>query len=138
MKGISRAVGLITMLAGFGIAGWAPQAFVAVSGRALPLPRPEDAAAMAVWSGVAFVRAFGAVLLGFGAVLWATARRSQDDRGVHWVLFASAVFATLIILAQQVAIWSRPAGFALVAIFGLIAITTGVEAVRMTRKNFYR
>ena len=43
-----------------------------LSGRALPAPVVTDQTAMAIRSGVAFVRVFGAALLGVVAALWAS------------------------------------------------------------------
>ncbi len=134
MGAASRAIGLIAMLVGFAFASWAPRAFVAISGRPLPVPRSEDAIPMIAWSGVAFARAFGAVLLGLGAVLWITARGRRDDAALHKVLFASSVFATLVVLAQQVAIWSNVVGFVLVGILASIAVATGVDLLWSTTR----
>ncbi len=136
MRAASRAIGWMAMFVGFVFASWAPRAFVAISGRPLPVPRPEDAIAMTAWSGVAFARAFGAVLLGLGAVLWIAARGKQDEAAVHKVLFGSSVFATLVVLAQKVAIWSNAVGFVLVGVLGSIAAATGVELLsRKTRRG---
>jgi hypothetical protein len=136
MRVLNRILGLLVAMVGFGLAGWAPPAFEllsghslpipVLSGHSLPIPVATDPAAMTAWSGVAFVRVFGAVLFGIGATLWASNARTPRPRVLHAILFVSFVFAGLIVWAQQVAIWGNTVGWALVALFGALAISTGV------------
>ena len=127
MRVLNRVMGGLVAVLGFVIAGWAPLAFEVLSGRALPAPVASDQAAMTVWSGVAFVRAFGAVLFGIGAVLWAANARTPRPRITHAALFLSAVFAALIVAVQQVAIWSNATGWALVSVFAAMTIVSGLR-----------
>ena len=126
MRALNRGVGIVVALLGFGLAAWAPLFFSSLSGHPLPNPVATNSLAMAIWSGVAFARAFGAVLVGVGAVLWASNATGDRPQLVQRLLCASFIFATLIAWIQQVAIWSGPIGWALVGLFGGLAIVTAL------------
>ena len=126
MQLVNRALGLLVAVIGVGLALWAPPAFEMLTGHRLPFPAANDGAAMVVWSGVAFLRVFGAVLFGIGAVLWSSNARAATSRGIRLALFLSSVFASLLVWSQQVAIWANSVGWALVGLFGVLAITTGL------------
>jgi hypothetical protein len=130
MRWMNSILGLIIMAAGFSLAGWAPLAFEVFSGRTLPVPVPTDATAMTIWSGVAFVRVFGAVFFGLGAVLWGSHTRTLGPRATQKALFVSSAFATLVVLAQQVAIWSNAVGVALVGLLCALMIVSGINLLR--------
>jgi hypothetical protein len=119
-------LGLVVMSVGLGLAGWAPPAFEMLSGQVLPAPVAANEAAMAVWSGIAFVRVFGAVLFGMGAVLWTSNARVPRPRATQGVLFVSSAFAGLVVAAQQVAIWANAVGWTLVGFFAALTIITGI------------
>ena len=126
MRLLSRFIGLVVMSVGLGLAGWAPAAFEVLSGQVLPAPVATDQAAMAVWSGVAFVRVFGAILFGMGAVLWTSNARVPRPRATQGVLFVSSAFAGLVVTAQQVAIWANAVGWTLVGFFAALTVVTGM------------
>jgi hypothetical protein len=88
---------------------------------------------MVIWSGVAFVRVFGAVLFSLGAALWANSARISQPRVTQTVLFVSCVFAGLIVWSQQVAIWTNAVGWVLVGLFFALAATTGVGLLTGSR-----
>jgi hypothetical protein len=71
--------------------------------------------ALAVLSadGVALVRAFGAVFFGWGAVLWVGHARKPGPRSTQKALFVSSAFAAVVVLSQQMAIWSNAVGLVL-------------------------
>jgi hypothetical protein len=130
MRWMNGILGLVIMAVGLSLAGWAPRAFEVFSGRTLPAPVSTDATAMAIWSGVAFVRVFGAVFFGLGAVLWGSHTRTLGPRATQKALFASSAFATLVVLAQQVAIWSNAVGVVLVGLLCALMIVSGVNLLR--------
>ena len=134
MRVFNRILGLLVVAAGAGLAGWAPPVFELLSGRALPAPVSTDQTAMVIWSGVAFARVFGAALVGIGAALWASNAQSPSPRVIQASLFVSFVFAGLIVSAQQVAIWTNAVGWALVTLFFLLAMITGITLVRSSRR----
>jgi len=121
MRLINRMAGSVVALVGLLLAGWAPPAFELLSGRALPLPVASDPTAMTIWSGVAFVRVLGALLVSVGLILWAANARAPRPRVFQAIVCAGALFAALITSAQQIAIWTNAVGWALVGLFGVIA-----------------
>jgi hypothetical protein len=135
MRAFNRILGLLVVAAGLGLAGWAPPIFELLSGQALPSPVATDGTAMAIWSGVAFVRVLGAAMVGIGAALWASHAPTPTPRGVQASLFVSFVFAGLIVSAQQIAIWANAVGWALVTGFSLLALITGITLVRSGRDS---
>jgi len=135
MRVLIRILGFLVASLGFGLALWGPPAFERLSGHSLPIPVATDPAAMTVWSGVAFVRVFGAVLFGIGATLWASHARNPRPRALHAVLFVSFLFAGLIVWAQQVAIWGNTVGWVLVGVFGALAISTGIALARSDNRT---
>lgn len=135
MRRLNRILGLAIVAVGFALAGWAPRAFEVLSGHTLPTPVATDVTAMTIWSGVAFVRAFGAVLVGFGGMLWAATARTSGTRSIETLVFVSSAFAAAIVLAQQVAIWANAVGYVLVGLFGAIALVSGIGLLRNVAPN---
>ncbi len=121
MRMLNRILGLLAAAIGMAIAGFGPSVFELVSGRALPAPLGGDRDAMLVWSGVAFVRAFGAVLFAIGAALWATSGPVLKPRAIHGAFFIGFLFAALILWSQQSSVWSGAAGWTLVLLFFALA-----------------
>ena len=128
MRMLNRILGLIVAAVGMVIAGFGSSVFEAVSGRALPAPIGGNPDAVVAWSGVAFARAFGAVLFGLGAVLWAVSARSPRARSIHMACLAAFLFAALIVWSQQASIWTGSAGWALLALFAALAAISAVRA----------
>lgn len=92
----------------------------------LPAADPARASTLAVqvWTGIAFMRLVGALLAGVGVIAWCARALTSGDaqlavgRGLLWL----SVLAFFTALAQQLAIWTNPAGWLLVALFlGLAA-----------------
>lgn len=136
MRQINQAIGLVTMIVGIGIASAGPEVFLAVVGdNTLPIPVAGDRAAMTVWAGIAFARAFGAALSLLGAVLWAANRDAKGDVTPSAVLFGVATFATYVLWAQQKAIWATSVGVVFVVLLALIAISAGAGLIRSTRAH---
>jgi hypothetical protein len=135
MRRINQVLGIVTMVIGFVIASAGPEVFLAViGGTTLPKPVADNPAAMTIWAGVAFARAFGAALLVLGAVLWAANRAQQNVSNSDSVAcFCAAAFATFVVWAQQNAIWTTNVGFIFVALIAVIAISSGAGLVRSLR-----
>jgi hypothetical protein len=88
---------------------------------------PEDNVLL-YWHVASFARLFGAALFGFGLLLWSLRSlllRNKTFAGLRGVLF-SLLFtngvAAIVALTQQFSIWLRPAGWALVGLFGLFSL----------------
>ena len=126
MRVINRAAGVLVVLAGLFLAGWGPRAFELVSGWTLPAPTVADQTAMAIWSGVAFARVFGALLVSVGLIVWAANARAPRASVFQGIVCIGALFAALITSTQQIAIWTNSVGWALVALFGIIAAVAGL------------
>jgi hypothetical protein len=136
MKRINQAIGLVTMIMGIGVASAGPEVFLAVvGGNTLPTPVADDRTAMTVWAGIAFARAFGAALSLLGAILWAANRDAKRNLARSAVLFGVAAFATFVLCAQQIAIWSTSVGFIFVVLLALITISAGAGLIRSTRAH---
>ncbi len=128
MRMLNRVLGLLVAAIGMAVAGFGPSVFEALSGRTLPAPIGGDRDAMVVWSGVAFARAFGAVVFGIGAALWAVNASAPRQRAVHLSFFVGFLFAALIVWSQQTSIWTGSTGWALVALFAALAAVSAVRA----------
>jgi hypothetical protein len=85
----------------------------------------NDRTAMAIWSGVAFARVFGALLVSVGLIVWAANARTPRAGVFRVIVCGGALFAALITSSQQIAIWTNAVGWALVALFGAIAAVSG-------------
>jgi len=118
---LNRVLGLLVAASGVVAASWGPRVFEFVSGQVLPPPAANDPAAMAAWSGVAFLRVLGALLLGFGALLWVASGGMASARRIHVVVLAMSAFAVLILTAQQIAIWTNGTGWFLAGLFAVVA-----------------
>jgi hypothetical protein len=134
MRVVNRAAGLLVVAVGLFLAGWGPVAFELLSGGTLPAPAVNDRTAMAIWSGVAFARVFGALLVSVGLIVWAANARTPRDGVFKAIVCAGALFAALITSSQQIAIWTNSVGWVLVALFCLIAAVSGFgwRSSRMT------
>ena len=97
-----------------------------MTGLPLPAPVASDKTAMMVWSGLAFVRIFGAVLTGIEGLLWTVNAARPRAETLQMVICGTAIFAALVTWAQQVAIWSNSIGWLLVALFGAVAAVSGL------------
>ncbi len=128
MRRINRTISIVTMLAGFFVAAWGPTVFQAVTGTSLPTP--QGSAAMIIWAGVAFARAFGAVLVVLGAFLWAANRSPNTTEKGSVLPVLAAVFAALVVWAQEQAIWTTGVGFVFVALVSTIAISAAATFLK--------
>ena len=131
MRRINRTIGFVTMLSGLFIAAWGPTVFQAVTGTTLP--RPEGPAAMTIWAGVAFARAFGAAVLVLGALLWAANRSPNTNESISVAPLLAAAFATFVVWGQQQAIWTTSVGFVFVSLIGAIAVSAGAGFLKSLR-----
>jgi hypothetical protein len=75
------------------------------------------------WYSVSFARLFGAVLIGFGFLIWATstlpdlAGEPLARRRLAFTLLLANAFALFVAVIQQITVWFEPSGWAAVAIF---------------------
>ena len=131
MRRLGQVVGIVVTILGLWIALWgAHHIFQLMLGSALPW-QAGDPVPMTIFTGIAFVRVFGAVLVGLGAVLWAVQRERNRERTIKAALFGSALLATLVAVAQQIAIWSGTFGYVLIGALVLVAVASaGGLAVR--------
>jgi hypothetical protein len=88
---------------------------------------PEDNVLL-YWHVASFARLFGATLFGFGLLLWSLrgllARNAalEGRRGVLFSLLFTNGMAAIVAITQQFSIWLRPAGWALIGLFGLFSL----------------
>jgi hypothetical protein len=137
MRRLGHVVGIVVTILGLWIALWgAHDIFQLMLGSALPW-QAGDPVPMTIFTGIAFVRVFGAVLMGLGAVLWATQRQRNRERTIKAALFASALLATLVAIAQQIAIWSGMFGYVLIGALVLVALVS-VAGLTDRRENGVR
>ncbi len=116
---------VLLMALGVFLAGWGPLILPILGIPPLPAPDPQAAEAIGIWKLAAFVRLFGAAVLGLGLMIWAM-RGVGDAVTVRRVARSAALANGLIlilVLTQQLAIWSSVSGVALV---GFFAVTTAL------------
>lgn len=124
MRHLGQGVGIAVAVLGLWIALWGAHViFRLMLGSALPW-EANDPVPMTTWTGIAFVRVFGAVLLGLGTVLWAVQRERNRERAIKIALLVSALLAALVAVAQQIAIWSGSFGYVLIGALVLVAIAS--------------
>ena len=97
-----------------------------------PADGAADPAAMAHWRATAFARLFGISLLAFGMVLWHVKPLvgASAERRIGLTLAAGLGLVGLSALAQQIAIFGTPAGWAIVLAFLGLAAIMAVAALR--------
>jgi hypothetical protein len=85
-----------------------------------------------LWGLASFMRLFGMMLFGLGALTFAV--RDVNDRGLRrGILIAQLLtwfFATFTVLSQQIAIWDTPAGWVLVVYCAVLALGYAVYFVQ--------
>ena len=93
----------------------------------IPTPSASDANAMSFWAGMAFIRMFGAALLGFGVLLWFVRTISDVaiQRNVAGSLFVATGVMLFVALTQQTAIWNSTVGWVTVGVLILFALGYG-------------
>jgi len=81
------------------------------------------------WNVVSFARLFGGALFGFGFLLWAIRSlpsqpgiSSETQRGIVFALVLANAMALFVAVTQQFSIWESPAGWALIALFGVLCL----------------
>lgn len=131
---VLSGVALVVIAFGAWMALWGGNAFELFSGYELRQPVVEDESAMAVWAGVSFARVTGALILGLGALLFASLRRHNRDVAVGYALLAAAVFGLAITLTQQVAIWRGWVSLLLPAAFVAIGLAAAAYVVAVRRQ----
>ncbi len=92
-------------------------------GGAHAAPGASDPAALAFWYQLTFMRLFGTLAIGFGAILvWCRFNLTSDQQAslLKVVGVALGVLA-LMTLGQQVAIWNAATGWLLAGTFALAA-----------------
>ncbi len=87
-------------------------------------PARASTLAVQVWTGIAFMRLVGALLAGVGLMAWCARGLTHNDAQLALArgLLRLSVLAFLTALAQQLAIWTSPAGWFLVALFFGLAV----------------
>jgi hypothetical protein len=133
---ISIAAG-VTFIFGFALAGWGPMMLPSYGAAQIPAPVADDVYAMSFWSGVAFVRLCGAVLGGFGLLIWSVRNviATEAGRDVAIALFVGSGFAFLISWSQQTAIWGTTAGRLTVLWFLVLTLGFGYLSIKKLRAS---
>jgi hypothetical protein len=122
---------VLLMALGAFLTGWGPLILPSLGIPPLPLPDPQAPQAIGLWKVIAFIRLFGAAVLGLGLVVWAL-RGVEDGVALRRVARGMAIATGLIlgtILIQQVAVWSTWPGVALAAFFALMTMLYGLASL---------
>ena len=127
MKMLITIFSIVVMGLGLALSGWGPSAFEYLTGYEVPTPDGSDPHAMTVWSGIAFVRVFGALLFGLGAILLAIALR-HDSLTVERAVFATCLYAGAVAGIQAQSIWNGWWGFVLAALLLAVGVVAYAAA----------
>ena len=86
--------------------------------------RPEAVAGDVVWSGIGFMRMFGALLIGIGMLAWFTRTVTDVDARRHLSagLFAANGAGFLMAIMQQTSIWDQRTGWLVVSVLLLLSV----------------
>jgi hypothetical protein len=82
------------------------------------------------WHLTAFGRMFGAMLFGFGFLLWAVRKAAgelpaEPRRGVVFALLLGNLLAFIVAITQQSSVWLNPAGAILSIVFAVLTLGYG-------------
>jgi hypothetical protein len=107
---LMRAVSVVTLLLGlsFMFYGRWVLSFYGISFEPSPTPRLVDGSSLQpLLVGIAFVRVFGAVLLGIGLLVWLTRNLSnmEAQQTILLGLFIINMLAFVAVLLQQITLW---------------------------------
>ena len=107
---LMRGVSAVTLLLGlsFVLYGRWVLSFYAINSQPSPTPRLIDGSSIQpLLVGIAFVRIFGAVLLGIGLLAWLTRNLSnvEAQQTILLGLFIINMLAFLAVLLQQITLW---------------------------------
>ncbi len=79
------------------------------------------------WNIASFARLFGAAFFGFGLLLWSVRSFPERDefkletrRGIVFALLIANGIGLFVAATQQFSIWNNAAGWASIAVFGLL------------------
>jgi hypothetical protein len=123
-----RAVSLI--LAAFGALLLVETGRMARALGAVPGPDPLDMSSRAgFWYQLSFMRLFGVAVLGLALLCaWAASQlNASQQRSLGRMLGGVFALLALVAVAQQVAIWGAPAGWAVAGTFGVVAVVLGLS-----------
>jgi hypothetical protein len=135
---VIRFSGFVLLIVGFVFLNFPGKAILAL-GAVGPMPATgaNDGAAMAFWRQLAFMRMFGAALIGLAAIsFWAGRQLTEMQRAslVKVLMGAVGLIAGMAVM-QQVAIWSGHAGWWLVGVFCTILLACLASVVSNPRKQ---
>ena len=101
------------------------------TGGPLPEAGASDPAAMEFWRQLTFIRMFAAASIGFSAICFWGGSQLTSTQQTSLLIVLVGVFAVMsgMAVAQQVAIWNRGTGWALVAVLCALLLTCLVAAV---------
>jgi len=102
------------------------------------VPEVLEIDAQTYWQIAAFVRMFGAVLFGFGFVLWALrdfvdGMGARSRRGLVFALFLANLMAFIVSITQQSAVWGSAAGWVTTGVFAVLLLVYGYFLVQESR-----
>ena len=133
---LMRGVSVVTLLLGlsFMFYGRWVLSFYAISFEPSPTPRLVDGSSIQpLLVGIAFVRIFGAVLLGIGLLAWLTRNLSnvEAQQTILLGLLIINILAFLAVLLQQITLWiylpplRTMSARLLAAVFLILSLTLG-------------
>ena len=94
------------------------------------IPEMTGIDVQAYWQMAAFVRMFGAALLGFGLLLWSIRSiiegvAPEARRGILFALLLAYIIAAIVSITQQSSIWLSPAGWITTGVFVALILAYG-------------
>ena len=130
---VIRIVGCVLLLGGAVLLGPATGGIAVSLGIAGQVPEPgaSDPAAMEYWGLLSFIRMFAVAAIGFSAICFWAGSQLTSAQQTSFLGLLVGVFAVIGAMAvgQQVEIWNRGAGWALVGVLSALALTCLFAAV---------
>jgi hypothetical protein len=118
---------IVAVVLGLIFSFWGPALLPLYGAPRIPIPVASDANTISFWAGMAFIRMFGAALVGFGVLLWFV-RYVSDLAIQHQIagaLFIASGFMVFITVTQQIALWSTVMGWVTIGVLTLFALGYG-------------
>ena len=133
---VIHVVGCVLLLGGLVLLGPAIDNVAVSLGIGGPIPEGDasDPAALAFWRQLSFIRMFAVAAIGFSAICFWAGSQLTSTQQTSFLILLAGVFAVMsaAAIAQQVAIWNRGTGWALVGVLSALLLTCLVAVVYET------
>ncbi len=129
---VIRVVGCVLLLAGVVLLVGTGNVAVSLGiGGPIPETSPSDPAALEFWQQLSFIRMFAVAAIGLSAICFWGGSQLTSPQQTSLLSVLVGVFAVMggMAVAQQVEIWNRGTGWALVGVLCALALTCLVAVV---------